>query len=89
MSLFYYLCSTIFILLSFFYCFYSTISILLSLFYSLYSTISILLSLFYYFYSVGDEKHLYVVPATNLRCLHLRAKFSHSGARLGGVVRKK
>jgi hypothetical protein len=35
---------------------------------------------------VGDEKHLYVVPATNLRCLHLRAKFSHAGAGLGGVV---
>jgi hypothetical protein len=35
---------------------------------------------------VGDEKHLYVVPATNLRCLHLRAKFSHGGAGLGGVV---
>jgi hypothetical protein len=33
----------------------------------------------------GDEKHLYVVPATNLRCLHLRAKFSHDGAGLGGV----
>jgi hypothetical protein len=38
---------------------------------------------------VGDEKHLYVVPATNLRCLHLRAKFSHGGAGLGGVVRTK
>jgi hypothetical protein len=38
---------------------------------------------------VGDEEHLYVVPATNLRCLHLRAKFSHGGAGLGGVVRTK
>ena len=35
--------------------------------------------------TAGDEKHLYVVPATNLRCLHLRAKFSHDGAGLGGV----
>jgi hypothetical protein len=36
---------------------------------------------------VGHEKHLYVVPATNPRCLYLGAKFSHDGAGLDSVVR--